>query len=62
MIVSKRVYWKNYSNQHRIWNPDIKNMICAYFEDMQFLFSAFSKKMRKGSMIYFNVANSGCMV
>ncbi len=46
------------SNQHRIWNPDIKNMICAYFEDMQFLFSAFSKKMRKGGVIYFNVANS----
>lgn len=40
------------------WNYDIINMICAYFEDMQFLFSEFAKKMRKGGVIYFNVANS----
>ena len=40
------------------WNSDILNMICGYFEDMQQLFSAFSKKMRKGGVIYFNVANS----
>lgn len=40
------------------WNNDIINMICAYFEDMQFLFLEFSKKMRKGGVIYFNVANS----
>lgn len=40
------------------WNSDILNMICGYFEDMQHLFSAFSRKMRKGGVIYFNVANS----
>lgn len=40
------------------WNADIINMICGYFDDMQLLFSAFSKKMRKGGVIYFNVANS----
>ncbi|WP_232518632.1 DNA modification methylase [Porphyromonas gingivalis] len=40
------------------WNSDITNMICAYFEDIQFLFSEFAKKMHKGGVIYFNVANS----
>lgn len=40
------------------WNPDIFNMICGYFEDMKQLFTAFSKKMRKGGIVYFNVANS----
>ncbi|SJM18033.1 MULTISPECIES: DNA modification methylase [Bacteroidales] len=40
------------------WNSDIINMICAYFEDIQFLFSEFAKKMHKGGVIYFNVANS----
>lgn len=40
------------------WNTDIFNMIYGYFEDMQHLFSAFSKKMRKGGVVYFNVANS----
>lgn len=40
------------------WNSDIINMICAYFEDMQFLFIEFAKKMHKGGVIYFNVANS----
>ena len=47
-----------YNNKCKTWNSDIINMICAYFEDMQFLFSEFSKKMRKGGVIYFNVANS----
>ena len=46
------------NNTSKTWNSDIINMICAYFEDMQFLFSAFSKKMQKGGVIYFNVANS----
>ena len=46
------------NNTCKTWNSDIINMICAYFEDMQSLFSAFSKKMRKGGVIYFNVANS----
>ena len=40
------------------WNSDIPNMVCGYFEDMQHLFMAFSRKMRKGGVIYFNVANS----
>lgn len=40
------------------WNSDIPNMICGYFEDMQLLFTAFTKKMRSGGVIYFNVANS----
>ncbi len=40
------------------WNTDILNMICGYFEDMEKLFSAFSKKVRKGGVIYLNVANS----
>lgn len=40
------------------WNPGIFNMICGYFEDMQLLFSAFSRKMCTGGVIYFNVANS----
>ena len=40
------------------WNSDILNMICGYFLDMQQLFSAFSRKMCKGGVIYFNVANS----
>ena len=42
----------------KAWNSDITNMICGYFEDMQLLFTEFSKKMRKGGVIYFNVANS----
>lgn len=46
------------NNTSKTWNSDIINMICAYFEDMQLLFSIFSKKMRKGGVIYFNVANS----
>lgn len=40
------------------WNSDILNMVCGYFEDMRQLFSAFARKMRKGGVIYFNVANS----
>lgn len=40
------------------WNPEILNMICGYFEDMQQLFMAFSRKLQQGGVIYFNVANS----
>ncbi len=40
------------------WNIDIRNMICGYFEDMKILFDAFAMKMKKGGVIYFNVANS----
>lgn len=49
---------KMLNNKQNTWNSDIINMICAYFEDMQFLFSEFAKKMRKDGVIYFNVANS----
>lgn len=41
-----------------LWNADIINMICGYFEDMQVLFKSFRRVMRKGGKIYFNVANS----
>ena len=54
-IPSGNVWMSEMSNNtSKTWNSDIINMICAYFEDMQFLFSAFSKKMRKGGVIYFN--------
>ena len=46
------------NSESKSWNPDIPNMICGYFEDMQQLFSAFAKKMQRGGVIYFNVANS----
>lgn len=46
------------SSDEKSWNSDILNMICGYFEDMQLLFSAFSRKVRKGGIVYFNVANS----
>ena len=46
------------NSEQKFWNSDIINMICGYFDDMQLLFSEFAKKMRKGGVIYFNVANS----
>ena len=46
------------NSESKSWNPDILNMICGYFEDMQKLFTAFAKKMQRGGVIYFNVANS----
>jgi len=46
-----------YSNE-KSWNADILNMICGYFEDMEQLFYTFSMKIRKGGVIYLNVANS----
>ena len=46
------------NTQTKSWNPDIPNMVCGYFEDMQQLFSEFSRKMHQGGVIYFNVANS----
>ena len=45
-------------NEAKSWNSDIFNMICGYFEDMQQLFKSFSRKVRQGGVIYFNVANS----
>lgn len=44
--------------QAKGWSPDIINMICGYFEDMENLFDAFSQKVRRGGVIYLNVANS----
>lgn len=38
------------SSDEKSWNNDILNMICGYFEDMQLLFSAFSRKMRRGAL------------
>lgn len=46
------------NSQTKSWNPDLPNMVCGYFEDMQQLFSEFSRKMHQGGVIYFNVANS----
>lgn len=40
------------------WNIDIVNMICGYFEDMEYLFREFSRVVKSGGFIYFNVANS----
>lgn len=40
------------------WNADLLNMIKGYFLDIDFLFSKFKEKMKKGKFIYFNVANS----
>ena len=46
------------NSEAKSWNSDILNMICGYFEDMQQLFRTFVKKMQRGGVIYFNVANS----
>lgn len=46
------------NSKAKSWNTEIPNMICGYFEDMLQLFSAFSRKMHQGGVIYFNVANS----
>lgn len=45
-------------NQTSMWNTDILNMVCGYFDDMQMLFMKFYQKVRAGGTIYFNVANS----
>lgn len=45
-------------SENKSWNSDILNMICGYFEDMQLLFESFNRKMQKGGLVYFNVANS----
>lgn len=46
------------NSESKSWNSDILNMICGYFQDMQQLFTSFVKKMQRGGVIYFNVANS----
>ena len=46
------------NSESKSWNSDILNMICGYFEDMQKLFRTLTKKMQRGGVIYFNVANS----
>ena len=45
-------------HQDQLMCKRIPLMAQAYFEDMQQLFWSFSRKMRKGGIIYFNVANS----
>ena len=45
-------------NNDNSWNRNIEPMICAYFQDMNHLFSSFRRKMVHGGIIYFNVANS----
>ena len=54
----KQCISKMRDSKTKSWNSDILNMINGYFEDMEQLFCAFSRKMRKGGVIYFNVANS----
>lgn len=54
----KRCLQEMKANNSNSWNSDIINMICGYFEDMKLLFMSFSKKMRNGGYVYFNVANS----
>ena len=46
------------NSESKCWNSDLLNMICGYFQDMQQLFTSFVKKMQRGGVIYFNVANS----
>lgn len=41
-----------------LWNESIIDMINGYFEDMDLLFTHFSRILTKGGYIYFNVANS----
>lgn len=46
------------SQQDEFWNESLIDMINGYFEDMDILFSHFSRILSKGGHIYFNVANS----
>lgn len=47
---------KKYEDE--FWNKGLIDMIQGYFEDMDTLFVILYKKLRKGGLIYFNVANS----
>lgn len=40
------------------WNSSILDMVRLYFVDMDIIFKAIYKKMKKDGMIYFNVSNS----
>lgn len=54
----KRCLAEMNNSNTKSWNSNILNMICGYFEDMEQLFSSFSRKMHTGGVVYFNVANS----
>lgn len=42
----------------QLWNRNIPNMIKGYFADMQGMLRDLSSKLKKGAMLYINVANS----
>lgn len=44
--------------EDEFWNKQLPNMIKGYFQDIDHLFSLFSKKLKVGAYIYFNIANS----
>jgi len=44
--------------EDEFWSSELLNMIKGYFLDMNVLFRGFSQKLRKGGLIFFNVANS----
>ncbi|ASY50835.1 hypothetical protein LI058_15115 [Clostridium perfringens] len=45
-------------HKSNFWNKSLIDMIEGYFEDMDNLFNIFYNKMKKGGLIFFNVANS----
>ena len=49
---------KTSAKNFKVWNPSIIDMVRLYFVDMETLFNAIYKKMRKGGKVYFNVSNS----
>lgn len=49
---------ENASKSTETWNESILDMIRLYFVDMQSVFCALYKKMKKDGKIYFNVSNS----
>ena len=51
-------YNKISAYKDKFWNKSLLNMIAGYFNDMDVLFGAFSKKLKEKGRIYFNVGNS----
>jgi DNA modification methylase len=45
-------------NEDAYWNRAIPNMIVSYFHDMDMLFEEFSRIVKPGKNVYWNVANS----
>lgn len=45
-------------HEKEFWNRSLIHMVEGYFDDMNTLFKELYKKVRKGGLIYFNVANS----